>query len=704
MESRTSAFRAGVLAAAGVVVAVGGLLQASAWGLIPLDLSSALIDAVGAACTVSGAMACFGVGIENVDRRGWRWVGAGFGLWAVADLMWLGYRIGGVEAPYPSAADVFYLLGLLPVAIGLSKFRAGARRRRQGSRRLLLDTAVLAGAFALITYLVVLRAVVGQLGLTLETLLSVIYPVADMLFAAFACALVLRSNAGRDRWDLILLAAGFSFYAVADSVFAVFDAHGRDYDDGVLALGYIVAALALALAALRARTTVGGRVPGGGRRTRAWSAMLPDAAVFLAVIVCAASQMRGWFDWTVVGSVLALAAWRQFILASDNAQTQGDLERRVAERTTSLQVLADHHQSLLDSVGEGVMGIDENGLITFVNPAASRMLGGGVVDFLRGRSCAFTCSSGEPDQTCILEEVRLSGSVTQLSDERFQRVDGTRFPVEITAAPQAGPGMAQGVVLVFRDVTEKHAVARMKTEFISAVSHELRTPLTAIHAALELLADGSVGKLSPAAERMVETALRGSSRLTRLVSDIIDMERLESGTFAMDPSARDLAPIVEAAVGGLRVLADDAGVRMVLDLRRSPALCDADRIVQAVVNLVGNAVKFSPAGGTVRVSVRPVGEEVHFSVSDEGRGVPADDLELVFDRFHQVSPGDAREKSGTGLGLAITKSIIERHGGQVWVESEEGQGSTFRFALPAGAVATDSDRGLRLAISSTSAT
>jgi PAS domain S-box-containing protein len=375
----------------------------------------------------------------------------------------------------------------------------------------------------------------------------------------------------------------------------------------------------------------------------------------------------------------------------------------VAERTTSLQVLADHHQSLLDSVGEGVIGIDDNGLITFVNPAASRMLGGGVVDFLGGTCCAFTCSN-DPGEPCTLAELRLAGCVTQLSDEEFQRVDGTRFPVEITAAPQGGPGMAPGVVIVFRDVTEKHAVARMKTEFISAVSHELRTPLTAIHAALELLDDGSVGTLSISAERMVETALRGSSRLTRLVSDIIDMERLESGVFAMDPSARDLAPIVETAVAGLRVLADDAGVRMDLELRPSPAFCDADRIVQAVVNLVGNAVKFSPAGGTVRVSVGPVGEEVHFSVSDEGRGVPADDLELVFDRFHQVSPGDAREKSGTGLGLAITKSIIERHGGQVWVESEEGHGSTFRFALPASAVATDADGNLRLAVTSTSAT
>ncbi len=682
MDRQTAAFRAGLLAV-GAAVAVGCLLQSSISGLLPPDVSSTLIDALSAACTASAATACLTLGIKTGDPRAWRWLGVGLSLWAVADLTWLGYRIGGVEAPYPSAADAIYLLGLLPTAFGLSQFRAGTPGQREGSRRFLIDMAVLSTAFALISYLVVLRTVFGQGGLSTQTLLSVIYPVSDVLLAAYACALVLRSDIARERWDLVLLATGYGLYALSDSAFAVFEATGRDYDDGVMSLGYITAASILALGALSARTSGRQRAALGVPRTRAWSALLPDAGVFIAVIVCISVQLHGWVDWALVGSVLALAAWRQFVLAADNEQTQGGLERRVAERTTSLQVLADHHQSLLDSLGEGVMGIGEDGLITFVNPAAVRILGAGAVGLLGRRSCAFTCISSEPHRACILDEVRLGGSTTRLTDEQFQRVDGSHFPVEVTAAPQARVGVTEGVVLVFRDVSEKHAVTRMKTEFVSAVSHELRTPLTAIHGALELLSDGSVGELSSPAERMVATAMRGSSRLTRLVSDIIDVERLESGTFAMDASERDLAPIVEAAVSGLRVIADQSGVRVVLKLTPSMAICNADRITQAVVNLVGNAVKFSPAGGTVRILVEPAGHEVHFSVSDEGRGIPTANLELIFERFHQVFQTDASEKSGSGLGLAITKSIIERHGGRLWVESAVGHGSTFEFTLPA---------------------
>ena len=119
------------------------------------------------------------------------------------------------------------------------------------------------------------------------------------------------------------------------------------------------------------------------------------------------------------------------------------------------------------------------------------------------------------------------------------------------------------------------------------------------------------------------------------------------------------------------------------------ALCDADRVVQALVNLVGNALKFTPPGGVVRINATPDDHEVRFAISDEGRGIPPDELEAIFERFHQVSSADAREKGGTGLGLTITKSIVERHGGHIWVESEIGVGSTFWFTLPLAPGASD---------------
>lgn len=234
-----------------------------------------------------------------------------------------------------------------------------------------------------------------------------------------------------------------------------------------------------------------------------------------------------------------------------------------------------------------------------------------------------------------------------------------------------------------RLLTQEHErLEAMKYEFVTAVSHELRTPLTAIRGSLELLADGDAGKLPSAAERVVAMAARGSQRLSRLVDDIIDLERLERGAFSFQPTPQPLAPLLADAVAPLRRLAEDRGVELVLLPTTAAATCDGDRTIQAVVNLVGNALKFSPNGGTVTISAQEDGDEVVIAVADQGRGIPADQLESIFERFHQVEDGDHREHAGAGLGLPITKYIVEGHAGRIWVESAVNVGSTFRFTLP----------------------
>ena len=243
--------------------------------------------------------------------------------------------------------------------------------------------------------------------------------------------------------------------------------------------------------------------------------------------------------------------------------------------------------------------------------------------------------------------------------------------------------MPAGAVVAFRDITERHAVERMKHDFVSTVSHELRTPLTAIRGSLEMLADGDTGELPPEAQGAVEMAVRGSERLTRLVNDILDVERLGSGLVRRTPHAAGRRP-AGLLDGRLAPAAGpERGVTLVVDAVSGRALCDADRLVQALTNLIGNAVKFTPPGGSVHVTAEPRGRDVLFAVRDEGRGIPAEHLDSVFDPFHQVDHSDAREHSGTGLGLTITKSIVERHGGHIDVESEVGSGSTFRFSVPA---------------------
>ncbi|WP_460814757.1 sensor histidine kinase [Nocardioides korecus] len=234
-----------------------------------------------------------------------------------------------------------------------------------------------------------------------------------------------------------------------------------------------------------------------------------------------------------------------------------------------------------------------------------------------------------------------------------------------------------------RQLTEQHRrLDAMKQEFVSAVSHELRTPLTAIRGSLELLVDGDAGELPEAARPVVAMAARGSLRLSRLVDDIIDLERLQSGTFGVRPQRHDLERLVAEAVEPLRPLADEAGVALVLTPMDLRAHCDGDRTTQALVNLVGNAVKFTPPGGSVTVGAVESDGWVELRVADTGRGIPAGELEAVFDRFHQVDPDDARTQAGTGPGLSITRHVVEAHGGRVWAESELGVGSRFCFTLP----------------------
>lgn len=252
-----------------------------------------------------------------------------------------------------------------------------------------------------------------------------------------------------------------------------------------------------------------------------------------------------------------------------------------------------------------------------------------------------------------------------------------------------------------RLITEEHRrLDAMKQEFVSAVSHELRTPLTAIRGALEMLADGDVGELPERAQPVVEMATRGSERLSRLVNEIIDLERLETGTFGFHPAPHDLFPLLADAVESLAPLAREAGVEVRVVPVAGRVLCDGDRVAQALVNLIGNALKFTAPGGAVRIASTVTADGIRISVSDTGRGIPQDELAAIFGRFHQVDPDDARQNAGTGLGLAITQRIVQEHGGKIWVDSRVGQGSTFHFTLPldpaSGKLVSSIDEGGRV--------
>ncbi len=232
------------------------------------------------------------------------------------------------------------------------------------------------------------------------------------------------------------------------------------------------------------------------------------------------------------------------------------------------------------------------------------------------------------------------------------------------------------------DITEEQKIEQMKNEFIGIVSHELRTPLTSIRASMGLLKSGIYAQKPEKSQRMIEIAAKESDRLVRLVNDILDLERLDSGRVVLEKTICKAADLIEQAVAGVQAIAKQQNIAFDIHARDEQVWAANDAVIQTLTNLLSNALKFSPADSTIAISVQQQKDALLFKISDRGRGIPADKLETIFNRFQQVDASDARTKGGTGLGLAICRTIIEQHGGKIWVESTLGTGSTFFFTLP----------------------
>jgi PAS domain S-box-containing protein len=243
-------------------------------------------------------------------------------------------------------------------------------------------------------------------------------------------------------------------------------------------------------------------------------------------------------------------------------------------------------------------------------------------------------------------------------------------------------GVVKGFFSMVEDISDRKAVEQMKSEFISIASHEMRTPLTSIYGVIKLLSAGRLGELSESGSKMAEMALRNSDRLLHLVNDILDLERIESGKDSLEKQKCNSAELIQQAIDTARSMADEQGIKLEIQAQSEEFLGDRDRLVQALINLISNAIKFSPINSKVKISAKLAQNQVLFAVKDKGRGIPDDKLETIFERFQQVDSSDSRKKGGTGLGLAICRHIVEQHQGKIWVESVYGQGSTFYFSIP----------------------
>lgn len=336
-------------------------------------------------------------------------------------------------------------------------------------------------------------------------------------------------------------------------------------------------------------------------------------------------------------------------------------------------------RALLNNMLVGLVTIDNTGVIESTNQRieelfgfeSAELIGKPFISLFQAQSIESLSDFSEIkqkslDHVCELEAHKKDGGVVnvELSMHQFQGPDGTELLANIL------------------DVTERHEVEHMKQQFVAMASHELRTPLTSIELFVTALADGVLGKQSDKVLKQARGVSASCSRLIALVNDLLDVEKMETGKIELARSNVSLVSILVRALDSVNALAESRGVSIKPEPTNIKLFADEDRLVQVLVNLLGNAIKFSPEGGTVKIMANETADWVEVSVTDDGPGVPEKYQQVIFERFQQIQGNETKQMGGTGLGLAISKAIIERHGGTIGVTSNEGSGSTFWFRIP----------------------
>lgn len=343
--------------------------------------------------------------------------------------------------------------------------------------------------------------------------------------------------------------------------------------------------------------------------------------------------------------------------------------------------------SALEQTSDVVMMTTVDDRVVFLNRAARALLQ--VANDVAPDSLSLA-DYQEPDAHALLLREAFPAAVREgvwRGESALRTASGEIVPVSVVLVAHPSTRLGEPpyfLSAVMRDLRERVRAEQQKNRFVATVSHELRTPLTAIRGSADLINKRYAPSLDERGQTLASMLLRNTDLLIRLVNDLVDIQRIESGAAVLEPMSVAVEELVDDATELARPPAEAAGITIRTELQASDAWADPGRIVQVLSNLIVNAVKFSPPGSTITISARPADDEgaIVFAVHDEGRGIPAEHLTAVFEPFEQVRREDARGGKGAGLGLAICRAIVVQHGGRIWVESDGATGSTFRFTLP----------------------
>lgn len=377
------------------------------------------------------------------------------------------------------------------------------------------------------------------------------------------------------------------------------------------------------------------------------------------------AELPGWHELaTAVNALIA-----------ENAA----LRRRSSDQLAQLE-------ATLGNLREAVLVVDDSNTVHLANRALREI-------FPRAADVVNVRLERVVRTAALLEYVRAIRGGQALPRQEFEIADGDRSAwIEVSGAPIPSPdARAQWALFVIHDITKQRVLEGMRRDFVANASHELRTPLAVIKGYVDTLVDGHATMEPPERERFLRTIQRHSERLVKIIADLLTLARLESAAPGLNFEPVELRPLLETLVRDLAEQPAAAQHEIVFHAAGDwgTVSADAEKLKQVFGNLLENALKYSPAGSRVEVSARELSpgagasaDEVEIAVRDNGPGIPPADLPKIFERFYRVEKGRARDSGGTGLGLSIVKHAVQLHGGRVWAESEEGQGTTVFVRLP----------------------
>lgn len=343
-------------------------------------------------------------------------------------------------------------------------------------------------------------------------------------------------------------------------------------------------------------------------------------------------------------------------------------ERKRAENL--LKASEERIRSIIRHLPVGTISITPNGIIESVNPKIEELFAYSESELI-----------GSPITKLLSVDAFKLEDLGRLTERVGQKSNGNTFPVELTLT-KFEDLEAKHYLISLQDITERRNIEQMKQDFVAMVSHDLRTPLGSIEAILTLIEEGVYGQIEERGLVRIRNSQKSLQRLTGLVNNLLDLEKMESGKLTIVPEPTSLKAIITQSVESVRPHAEQQKVRIELNCQDAQLVADCDRIVQVVINLLSNAIKFSSENSSITISCGPQETWAEVKVEDRGRGIPDNMRDLVFEKFRQVQSTDGKRGKGTGLGLPICKAIVEAHGGQIGVESEEGKGSKFWFRIP----------------------